>query len=921
MKKKNSYLQLLTNMFDKHKNKSKFKKITLILLTGLTISSSIATGCVLATKHNNIQQPEQFYYKYDNTNFKDKDDLLKYALSKSKQKEYDYQSSQYLFQGQYYQSQDQLNKGLADKFKIDEVSTIKNPINYITESSGKLSNLVITDKNDSNVKVYQGSNGSAYLDKNDALETYKNNYNITYKACDKEFENIYSAQQYYKDVKLKELENNNESAQTCYMQGALAETKDEIKNWIRKNIKKGFDVNGNQFSDYNYSEFLNQYKNIDNGITDKYIKKADDAKLNTYWIDQINTNVMGYFSGPKYVETPQNLNESLNFEESSSFDINALLIPKYLEAVGGCVIYNVLTQSEQSNENYDFLKYWGEVKETIKSSVDDSVISQIDNYISKLGKDIINKANEQLACIQDPKLNNFYKFLISMKRILERMKMFPNHSIKPAELEKLFKQIIIGVIDSKKEFSNKFFKPSNNTNILLDDSVSFKDLYNLFLNTNQFYNDSSSNPLSKLNNFVKNAQGVLNNIFDLIGNGASMCSGLNEYTKGPKQDNKDVSGKIRENQQICKNTLSNQSDKLFDALGFKNNELKTNLSIGAPSVLGIISEAWSLGNSLSFLSVKTYEAKIDENQSIYYTVPVLKIPVINFDITKPDIKTHVYELTTAPVQYSPEGKNADVYQFNDCYYFNKEQAINDLRIDMYQNPEKYFITKKIFVSNLDNSEFIINLDKIKTDYDSNGITSAKYQKAFNEAKENFVDKLFNKYYENTKKTFYLDGFGNYFEEKESAIASLNKNVDKLDNYKKFYTYKTENDKKFYFEKKQDVENFIVNNQLIKNKNVLSSQLYTTMIYGQLTRLDDQSYTIYRLDYYGKYLYFTSRLQAFNYLKNHVDYKVVNTDNQLFEYNINDKKFYNKNDFDRYILNLAEKIYKQWCDNKGDKKYA
>lgn len=201
-------------------------------------------------------------------------------------------------------------------------------------------------------KIYRGKDGSSYTNYEDALKTYMNYdqkfsiENIPFESRTEALFHIQHTRQEQLDLQIKNLECKSDSDKKdiiakqgvdCFLQGGYCQTHDEIYAWLEKNTKVGFEYKGKVFSDYNYEEFEREFKLLDSDITDKNIKKVDNADMNSFWLSH-PTNLPGFLVGPKYVETPTSENtlkvNSENWETVSSFTPNIFLALLALSAFG-----------------------------------------------------------------------------------------------------------------------------------------------------------------------------------------------------------------------------------------------------------------------------------------------------------------------------------------------------------------------------------------------------------------------------------------------------------------------------------------------------------------------------------------------------------------------------------------------------------
>ncbi|WP_338964216.1 MULTISPECIES: hypothetical protein [unclassified Spiroplasma] len=325
-KKKLSAREIVDKIFGvKQKSLWKSKRF-IILISSVTFlgATGIATGCILTTQSNNVQT----YYQFNNKYFNTKAAAVMYAMNSAQKGSFGYNTNNYLFEGQVFSTQSKLKDYIQNRFPISTVQTNRNPGEYTINSSGELSRDVLSASYEKPTMVYRGNDSSAYLTKTEALETFYN-YQKVYNIEGQIRYNEYEARELYENLIKKKLEGSLTSKTTCYLQGAICQTEQEIKNWLRNGIKNGFEYRGQYFSNYNFSEFLTVMNNIDEYTVNKYVKEVVNPDKNFYWISQDRGNDLlnSYFIGPKYVETTEKLPGSLNFKEVSSFTPSIFFAP------------------------------------------------------------------------------------------------------------------------------------------------------------------------------------------------------------------------------------------------------------------------------------------------------------------------------------------------------------------------------------------------------------------------------------------------------------------------------------------------------------------------------------------------------------------------------------------------------------------
>ncbi|AUB31616.1 hypothetical protein [Spiroplasma floricola] len=789
-------------------------------------------------------------------------------------------------------------------------------------------------------KVYKGLNGSAFLSEKDAKETFQNNYSLNYKVDGQVFDNTYSAREYYLNVKLKQLEDNAIKT-ICYEQGAMCQTKEQITSWLRDNTVKGFEYQGKDFSNLNYSEFLLAMNDLDDQIIDKNIKPVLNADRSSYWVTQNTKSSSGYFVGPKYFESNEAVNSVAKFQPIKSYDVNAFALPIAGWAFAGItslVLDSLVKEPVQSN--YEMIKF---LETTFnKLNLDIKLLKNFeDKFYKSLSKNLQQDLSYGLDDIKDSELNDFYRLLISFKRFLDITKIY-DLDIKTDELELTLKQIVVEILNSQKEFMNNMLdinNDKNGANILLDSSISFDDIYSLFLNTNAFFNDGGTkkilwdiaeNILRRMDKVMEIIGSIADNIGKVTDNIGKVTDNIGKMKTTTNKNEKEFTTNVEKNNQLVTETLIDNSDLLIKELGL-NLDFTTNYIGPAALLLAIpemISAVWNLGQMLSFISLKTYEAKLDSNQSLYYFEPTFKIPLLDISFAQRVQDQNIHVLNQSPLSYfSPkqDGKELnELYEFNGKYYKDKKIAIDDLKYEIYKKPENFLKTKELFTSVLSkDNNHILNINKIcSTDEEQKNrkdscISAYEYEKEVSKQSEEYIQRLFKQYYENTGKEYYLDGFGGAYDNKDIAIQQLKNKVDYLDNYQKVYSYKIYNNK-IVKDTEQEIKDYIKANQYIESKTIINTDLIQTKSYDLLKENNGYDFDIYEMSYYGQIKYFRSHLEAMNYLDKKVNYEVYSYNREEKTYDYKGVEFINNQQFIQWVNSQIEVVsQKDFTDSGGE----
>ncbi|ALD66071.1 hypothetical protein [Spiroplasma cantharicola] len=929
MRKKESNIKKFVDRIFNKNNKANFKRVFLLgSIFGFVSSITLAISLPIVLK-SKLEQ--QIYFKFDNNYFSSKEEIYEYSKLNAINNNYSFQSNIYMFDDEIFNTKDELDLYIENKFQLNEIKTKRNPNDYLINNSGELSGLVKTSSNESIQTVYKGNNDLTYLSKNDALETYTNNFQLNYEIDGQHYDNIFSAREHYLNVKLKNLESS-ESKTMCYEQGGMCQTQEQITSWLRNNISKGFEYQGKDFSNLNYLEFLDAMKDLDEEIINRNIQPVLNADKSSYWVTQHSKKSLSYFVGPKYFESNENVSSIAEFKPIKSYDINALMLPIWGWAFA--IITTVVLDSKIKDpigSDYEMMNYLNNTFETLNLNKEFLNVFNRDFY-SIISKNLKDDLSYGLAEIEDNDLSDFYRLLISFKRFLDLTKIY-DLSIKPEELEKNLKQIVVEILNSQKDFMNNFIDVKDNkegANILLDDSISFDDIYSLFLNTSNFFNDGGTKKIlwDIAEKIFRGVDAVMEKIDKISGAVKQVSENIKDSEKTKNKNESELEKNMQKNKEMITNSLVNNEKEFINAMGLDIEESNLRFS---PLLIVYIAQAvsgvWNLGQMFSFISLKTYEAKLDSNQSLYYFKPTFKLPLLNISFGKVKDQS-IYTLNDAPLKYfspSIDGKEIkELYEFDGKYYKEKNKAIDDLKYSIYKKPENYLKTKQLLTSVISkDNNYMLNLPSICNSNSSTQgcLQSYEYEKKLAEEKEKYISNLFNKFYKDNGKEYYLDGFGGGYESKQIAIQELQRKADDSSNYKEIYTYEMNNNKVFK-ETKKEIQEFIRNNQIIEYKSIINTDLIETSYYYNLKENNGYDFKIYEMNFYGQKKYFRSYLEAINYLDNKINYQVYELDRKQTTYTYKGIEFLDEKNFKQWIDKQIEIVFeKNNIDGRGSEQNA
>lgn len=330
---------------------------------------------------------------------------------------------------------------------------------------------------------------------------------------------------------------------------------------------------------------------------------------------------------------------------------------------------------------------------------------------------------------------------------------------------------------------------------------------------------------------------------------------------------------------------------------------------------------------LSFVSIQTKRLKIDDNQSLYYSEPTFKVPLIGYEFPIKRQKVDITKLVESPLTQligsnkGTDGEKVHVYQLASNYYTKWNDAVNDLKMMIYKNPKKYLgartietnIMDRYFYYYIDTDEITDQLKVILTSptVDVNDPNNADKEIQENlridNARKKFIEAIIEKHFKPNKLNVYLDGFGEAFADpfsaKDSLLAKLQDESKTL--IKNYYSFRLENGDEILANIKAEMEKKIGENIVVPSKTIISSDLFRNSMFDSLQDNPDQSgYEVYELEFYGEKIYFPTYNDAWNYLVGHAKYEqhVVNVRNITYAWQ---DQMFNSTDqyYDQFTKNI------------------
>ncbi|AUB32133.1 hypothetical protein [Spiroplasma floricola] len=651
-------------------------------------------------------------------------------------------------------------------------------------------------------------------------------------------------------------------------------------------------------------------RDLDEDIINTHIKDVINANKSSYWVTQNTSNRLGYFVGPKYFESKEKVSNIAKFNAIESYDVNYFM--SYFVAIPaiGLLINSFIESKESTQKKYNMENYLNNIL-----NKDETI--EINSIIQELSLNQLDSLSEGLNDINDPEFSNFYKLLVSFKRLIEISKIFGIKKIETKDLESIIQQTVISILNKNKDFINGILNTRNNKESLsILNKLSFEDIYSLFLNTSNFFNKGGVNKV-----VWDLTQGFLNKVdkvMDAFGDGVNAASDLaGLFSKDKKKSNKNdkkLSVSLKKKTAEIWSKLHKKNEDVLKALGMQ--DYRTKERAGPIVIMKAISTVWSLGKIMSFISLKTYEAKLDSNQSLYYFEPTIKIPFTDItfggSVQDQEIKT----LIDTPLKYfNPKNNGKEInelYEFNGKYYHEKSKAIKDLKYEIFKKPEDYLKTKKILTSVISkDNTYKLNLPQVCNgdEKQKDCISNYEYNRRFAQEKEKFIENLFNRFYENSKKEYFLDGFGGAHTSKEIAMNELKRKADKVENYKRVYIYMLNNNRVIK-NRLEDIKEFIRNNQPLEYKNIINTDLIKTNHFDSLKENNNYTFDIWKVNFYGQEKYFRSQLELWKFLENKLNYKVMNYTREETTHVYNNIEFIKKEEFINWINNQIVEVRKQ-----------
>jgi len=878
-------------------------------------------------------------YYFDDKQFNSKDDIDNYVSDNLSVASLEASATSFFYDGRAFNTSQELRDYLEDKFLIDEHLTKFNPGNYTISSNGELSSDVLIDDNDSYKTVYEGKDGLSYLNREDAEKTYLD-YKTGYKVDTRDFYSKEEALSFLRKEKLKKLTESQSDAdkkEKMYYNGGLLGTEEEIKDWIKRHTQIGFSYEGKDYSNYNYKEF---YDDFQSKVTDtspifkNNVREIVDADKSSYWFDLSNKEGMnGFFVGPRFVETAENVPHSLetaDFHVIDSFTPDIHMGTAMLAGMGAMIKTGAAANFEAFDWKWSkgslFMNYLESV--LTKDNVNYKTFSEIyERPNSNKLRDLIKLSTNDILKIRNSggkDFDDFDMFLLISKRIMTAGRVYT--SFNPLELELCLKNMLKDIL--------------NKTNIKVADVIldynfwndtKLEDLIDLFLDPNKFALKNS-----KLVGMI-NASQTLFNVYDsVITSLTDLAAGIQGFVDVCQNENKIEKDLDEANSNldsikkaISKNrgskinvlkTISKDVTKAEALVGAKDavSVAKTDLALSQSNmVIAAITLSWKLRKAAGFISYKTAEYKIDKLNSILYVSPVFKLPFKKFETAKLKVpKVEISEISKSPLGYMLPKYYQDVnnpqtpkvYEYGGKYFLGPEAIRNELLYDIYRHPQLFMASSRIFTDPTAKDIGYKISPKLKNmnyqiEFGQKQIKQSEYDTNIEEEKNAYADYVFKRNFAHNTRFMYTDGFGGSWNTKDLALASYYNNIKNSQNIKKVYVLETHDGKKIYRDHEFEIREFVYQHEssAIKEKNIRGLSLTNTTNFDKLESIDPSMYyTIFSLNYYGDTKYFGTEEQIWKYIYAHENFHESVHQVNIKQYSFKENIFYSKTDLNSWV---------------------
>ncbi|WP_338972151.1 hypothetical protein [Spiroplasma endosymbiont of Panorpa germanica] len=868
----------------KQKNSNwKIKTNKNIIFAGLMTSALLSGTLLLIPKNLNK------IYNFDNINFNSQADVMNYASSRGLKNQVEDTNYYYKYKNKVYslQEHDEVIDKMLQDAEIKEEETYRNVNDFVVSQSGELSSNVKKLSNDKLQKVYKGRNGFSYIDLDEAVKTFQD-YDevILIENLNKnsnnslEFYNESEAIQYLENMKKASLESGEES--DCYLVSGSCQDEGSVKQWLKSSSTYKY-----RYKDYEWSNFAPANINrIDVTSEDKvYQDNIFDFEGNKdgYWID-INNTGKGSFSGSQYIETnigkttfDEKIQTGWTLKEESK--INALLSPILLLSEMSNGLDSLSRENEPESEKWEFLKDVFNGDEILRTGFIKDVASLTGIDLNESEGSLYIKTFEDQMETKAKNMDSRTKTLVFFRK-LSNLSLMKNNldgdgkNGKMQEFDDLCKNTLKNVITTEDERLNGVYDElfeNNNPKIFIGDVI------DLFLNpaSFQYKKDDTrlafANVIKKANeigdaimNPMKELDGIVDKYFDKNGKSNGKVITVEDQKTIVHQQNLVIENKFENSKKIkladgkfySKEEVKLENNKRYEDITITNDrkivtikeEASSSLLGDLTSKLNTVQQIWEMGNKLSPFKYKTMALDFGDGQELLYTY--LSIGILGWEFNPQDIAGF---LTTSQLYKGVGSQDDEGYRVRGSFFNNQIDAINYLKTLMIRDPNEYTEIQQFNISIMDRNEnMVINKDD---------------KLSVEEQLDIFIDKIFQKYYANSKQRYFTDGFGNKFDNKMDALSSMRENITNKNFVKKYQWKDKDNIKRNYdtYEEMINVQNNYIKNTYIEEKLVISSDLFGQTNFNKLEAQSGGNHKFYSLIDGARQRYFKTYDDAFQFV--------------------------------------------------------
>jgi hypothetical protein len=309
---------------------------------------------------------------------------------------------------------------------------------------------------------------------------------------------------------------------------------------------------------------------------------------------------------------------------------------------------------------------------------------------------------------------------------------------------------------------------------------------------------------------------------------------------------------------------------------FRSEALMSKQLANCNALIAIITTTLTISKAASFVSFKTAEYKIDNENSIYYVTPVYNVPFTSFEIggglRVPPITSELVSeaaLDFIDPAIIDEKKDSKIYEYNGKYFVKEGDIEEELLDDIFKYPERFLSSSRIFTDvTLNDGGYKISKELQEfndaRELNKNGakdFSQAQYEYQIEIERENYANYIFKCNFEPNNDLQFTDGFGERFSNRRDALDSLNLKINDETLLDTKYALRTNH---HFVERKteQELQDYVNENTVIDSKSVRTSSLLNKTTFDELEEINpDLYYSIFYINYYGELRYFRTEAQV------------------------------------------------------------